>query len=462
MTQKIKISMCDGVKVVVPDSLNLITPYVLYEQEDWFEDEIKFLRRLLKPGQKVIDIGANYGVYALSMAKSVGIDGTVWAFEPASRTADFLMESISENLFENVILERAAISSESGYAQLSLNIQSELNSISKAESIITDFEKVKMYTLDDCMERNSWENISFLKIDAEGEESNILIGAQRFLTSNSPLIQYEIKAGFQLQLDLISEFAKYGYETYKLVPGIAVLIPFDSSEKIDDYQLNLFCCKKDRKDILINDGFLIDVYLNKINVQDNFHSFINSVSLDYRHSLNCVNDKIPYVNRHFERWMKNENTDIFKLYAISCDENLKSIDRFKALQLGFAMLLNFHDSEVNVFQLGNLARISIDIGARSIAVDSLRKLIGILMTEIELNPIEPFLVPSRRFESIDYLDNFKNWYLASALDALEMSQAFSSFYTGNDSRNLLEFIIQLGYGSPEIIRRLNLLKLRFG
>ena len=45
MTQKIKISMCDGVKVVVPDSLNLITPYVLYEQEDWFEDEIKFLEQ---------------------------------------------------------------------------------------------------------------------------------------------------------------------------------------------------------------------------------------------------------------------------------------------------------------------------------------------------------------------------------------------------------------------------------
>lgn len=68
------LTLIDDVRVVVPDSLDLITPYVLLEQEDWFEDEIKFLRRLLKPGQKVIDIGANYGVYALSMAQGRGAD----------------------------------------------------------------------------------------------------------------------------------------------------------------------------------------------------------------------------------------------------------------------------------------------------------------------------------------------------------------------------------------------------
>ena len=81
------LTMVDGVRIVVPDSLDLITPYVLLEQQDWFEDEIKFLRRLLQPGQKVIDVGANYGVYTLSMAQTVGPTGRVWAFEPASNTA---------------------------------------------------------------------------------------------------------------------------------------------------------------------------------------------------------------------------------------------------------------------------------------------------------------------------------------------------------------------------------------
>ena len=73
MLPNVTLKLVDGVRIVVPDSLNLITTYVLREQEDWFEDEIKFLRHLIKPGQRVIDIGANYGVYTLAMAKLVGL-----------------------------------------------------------------------------------------------------------------------------------------------------------------------------------------------------------------------------------------------------------------------------------------------------------------------------------------------------------------------------------------------------
>ena len=55
MTASVTLTMVDDVRVVVRDSLDLITPYVLLEQQDWFEDEIKFLRRLLQPGQAFID-----------------------------------------------------------------------------------------------------------------------------------------------------------------------------------------------------------------------------------------------------------------------------------------------------------------------------------------------------------------------------------------------------------------------
>src|SRR4029453_175899 len=110
MLPKTTLAMIDGVRVVVPDSLALITPYVLREQQDWFEDEIKFLRQLLQPGDKVIDIGANYGLSTLSMARTVGPGGHVWAFEPASETASFLADSIAANGFAHVDLERSALS----------------------------------------------------------------------------------------------------------------------------------------------------------------------------------------------------------------------------------------------------------------------------------------------------------------------------------------------------------------
>jgi hypothetical protein len=43
MTSTATLTLVDGVRVVVPDSLHLITPYVLLERQDWFEDEIKLV-----------------------------------------------------------------------------------------------------------------------------------------------------------------------------------------------------------------------------------------------------------------------------------------------------------------------------------------------------------------------------------------------------------------------------------
>ncbi len=69
---------------------------MLREQGDWFEDEIKFVRRLLAPNQKAIDIGANYGLFTLSMAKIVGPGGRIWASE--------LNELVREGASETVTL----------------------------------------------------------------------------------------------------------------------------------------------------------------------------------------------------------------------------------------------------------------------------------------------------------------------------------------------------------------------
>jgi protein-L-isoaspartate O-methyltransferase len=79
-----------GAVVLVPAVCTAITTYVLLELEDWFEAELPFVRSVLGPGMRALDIGANYGVYALAMAQRVGRTGRVTAFEPAAATADYL------------------------------------------------------------------------------------------------------------------------------------------------------------------------------------------------------------------------------------------------------------------------------------------------------------------------------------------------------------------------------------
>src|SRR5271156_2964838 len=78
----LRLRIRDGLTIVVPPTLSAITTYVLLEQEDWFEKEIRFLRCFLNPGMNAIDIGANLGVYSLSLARLVGPNGRVFSYEP--------------------------------------------------------------------------------------------------------------------------------------------------------------------------------------------------------------------------------------------------------------------------------------------------------------------------------------------------------------------------------------------
>ena len=228
------LNLVDGVQVVVPDSLDLITPYVLREQLDFFEDELRFVRRLLQPGHKVVDIGANYGVYTLPMAKRVGATGHVWAFEPTSSTAGFLRRGIAANGFEQVTLEQKAVSSTSGSGQLAIQGQSELNSIVHGESPAAATETVSLVTLDESMDRYRWVDIELIKIDAEGEECNIVKGGRRFFADLSPLVQYEIrKGGDEVNIQLIHDFASLAYESYRLVPALNMLVPLHADLPLD-------------------------------------------------------------------------------------------------------------------------------------------------------------------------------------------------------------------------------------
>src|SRR6202166_717331 len=94
--------MADGTLIVVPCSLDAITTYVILEQEKWFEKETAFVARWLRPGMTVIDIGANLGAYSLPMARLVGPEGQVFAYEPASETRRLLAISKAKNGAENL------------------------------------------------------------------------------------------------------------------------------------------------------------------------------------------------------------------------------------------------------------------------------------------------------------------------------------------------------------------------
>ena len=161
----LEITIVDDLKVVVPNDLSQMTPFVLLEQEDWFEDEIGFIRKLAQPGVNMLDIGANFGLYTLAMAKAIGGDGRFWAVEPASNTAGFLRRSVAANDFKAIEVLQMALSDSDGDGYLTIESSSELNALADGPGANT--EQVKLSTLDKLMAEQFGDvQFDFMKIDA--------------------------------------------------------------------------------------------------------------------------------------------------------------------------------------------------------------------------------------------------------------------------------------------------------
>lgn len=448
------IPITGGVKVCAPNNLRLMTPYVLLEQGDWFEDEIRFVRHLLEPGMNVIDIGANYGCYALSMAKCIGNHGKLWAFEPAGKTAAYLARGIAANNLENISLRRTALSSHAGTAQLNIEENAELNSLSENNSSAGGIpETVTLETLDQLHEIFSDVSIDFIKMDAEGEEVRILEGGEAFFADHSPLVMFELRHGDIVNEGLINKFSDYGYRTYTLIPGLDILIPFDPDTAVDAFCLNLFCCKRDRARKLKQRNLLTDEVWETRDNLPNTNAWRNHLK------------HFSYTEGLMPTWLKlSHSPPDARLYHAALDawvnafQATKPAKRYQQLSSAFFRLSSMLDEQTSLPRLFTLARIAADLGQRAAAVNILNRLI-IQFGQSGAFPIhEPFLALSPVAESIHPNGKIANWALAQALAERERLQAFSSYFTAAESLPALETIEQLQYPDPEMHRRLHLIR----
>lgn len=452
------VTLKNGLRVKTPGSLNLLTPYILEEQLDWFEDEIDFVRVAVNPGESVIDIGANFGLYSLSMAKIIGETGMVYAFEPSDSTAKFLQESIELNGLKNISLQKMGLSNQIGNGRLSNNENSELNTLVKEHSPNNNYETVHLSTLDECSQILSWPgNVSFIKIDAEGEENNILQGGREFFKSQSPLVMFEIKEGQKLHLELIEEFAMLGYQTYRLVPGINALVSWNHLTKPDAYLLNLFCCKADRAKTLTENNLIISSLAN-----ENHEIALTT----FQKSGNKPLKSLPYAIHFNEYWSRgneqiNHNvTNCLQYYEKYQLEN-SATEKYKNLYSAFRIIYSECQISPQNMRLSTLARISLDLGFREIAVNALDMLTQKIFNEKIIQIEEPFLLPSREFDQLPPKDDIVKFLISAILSTLEKKQYFSSYFSGSSTLDRLNTITQTGYADPEILRRINLISLRY-
>jgi FkbM family methyltransferase len=146
--------------------------------------EKNFLNSVVHRGSIVADVGANQGLYTLWLAR-VAVDGHIYAFEPDPELFQCLENNVRHNQLPNVSTIQAAAADRSGALVFTTNqLNRGDNRISTKALQDSGSKLVQAVTLDETILS---QHLNLLKIDVQGFELEVLLGAQKTLTSNPNL-----------------------------------------------------------------------------------------------------------------------------------------------------------------------------------------------------------------------------------------------------------------------------------
>lgn len=155
---------------------------------EWGEGEIELLRRMVRKGDVVLDVGANIGTHAVPMAEAVGEKGVVYAFEPQRHVYHLLCANVALNGIENVIAYRTAVGAEPGTITVPIRPINECRNIGNTNIENTDQgEPVPLATIDQL----DLQRCDLIKVDVEGMEKAVLLGASSTIKKSDPIIYVE-------------------------------------------------------------------------------------------------------------------------------------------------------------------------------------------------------------------------------------------------------------------------------
>jgi FkbM family methyltransferase len=174
--------------------------------------EIASLRRIVKRGDTVVDIGANVGYMTAHFAEMVGPTGKIFAFEPGPTALAALLETAESCLYHNIEVVDSAVSNRNGVAvffETEAAISKGYSRIDRRPSSrFTSIEiTVQVLRLDSFFANFDARFLSLVKIDAEGHERQCIEGLLGLLSEgHRPVLMTEV-TGHE---EGISEFVAIG------------------------------------------------------------------------------------------------------------------------------------------------------------------------------------------------------------------------------------------------------------
>jgi FkbM family methyltransferase len=179
---------------------------------------------VVRNGDTALDIGANFGLPGLLIAKCVGPNGAVHLFEPQPVVASCLRASLLINGYSNAVVHECALSDHNGSATMTISDPSDMstatlsppkpNSTTPIRSICIRTENAGNYVVS-----LGCSKVALIKIDVEGHEAVIFASMREWLAEvRPPVILFECHLegrGFQEQ-ESVRILSGLGYEFFNI------------------------------------------------------------------------------------------------------------------------------------------------------------------------------------------------------------------------------------------------------
>ena len=195
-----------------------LTQYIdstIYLQGSFEAETAAVMERLVEPGMVVLDIGANIGSHTFRLARLVGQNGLVIAFEPMLAAYNQLCRNAQLNSFKNLMLEKIALGNENGTLRAAFRSSWSLFD----KDLDHEPEELSIMRIDDYIKNKGIGRVDFIKLDVDGYEYKVLQGASNTLSDKRPLIVMEF-AFWTLERvgdnasDLLNYLELFGYQFF--------------------------------------------------------------------------------------------------------------------------------------------------------------------------------------------------------------------------------------------------------
>ena len=183
-------------------------------------ESTKIIKNIIKPNDRILEIGANVGYYVLLEAKLLEGQGKIYAIEPVAENLNLLKRNLELNNISSLAeVYHLAVSDKKGEFPLYIANESNTHSMVEPQEKGRDSINIKTTTVDDFLEGK--DKVDFIRMDVEGYECEIIKGMAGILQKDYPLKMFiELHpqlVGREKIINMLETLKKHGFESRHII-----------------------------------------------------------------------------------------------------------------------------------------------------------------------------------------------------------------------------------------------------